>query len=194
MADADGIDKLSMRNLARSLGFEVMSLYNHVANKDDLLEGMTDQIAAEIELPPADTPWADAMRSFSRSTKAMFERHQWAVMLWVTTMPGRTRFDLMEWQLDALAKAELDEQTVHNAFHAIDNHVIGYMLQSTLLDFDPEGDWRSRIESILSPEGHQHVRHHIEQHLNGEHGPSFDYVLDLIIDGIAGTATTEPPT
>lgn len=185
LADAEGVSELSMRKLARSLGFEVMSLYNHVSNKTDLLEGMTDQVAGEIEHPPPDLPWDEAMRQISRSTKEALTTHRWAAMLWVTTMPGPIRFDLMEWNLATLARADLDEDASHSAFHAINNHVIGYVLQNVLLDFDPEGEWRDRIDDLVSTERHPHVLAHIQQHLSGDHGPSFDYVLDLIVDGIA---------
>lgn len=188
LADTEGIDKLSMRRLAGGLGYEVMSLYNHVANKHDLLEGMTDQVAAEIELPVAELAWDEAMRAVSRSIKDMLERHNWACLLWLTTLPGPARVNLMEWQLRCLADGDLSDEDAHNAFHAIGNHVIGYMLQKTIIPFDQSDNLIDEFNRRLSPEHHRRVLEHIDQHLSGDHGPSFDYVLDIIISGISGTS------
>ena len=82
LADADGIDGLSMRKLAHSLGFEVMSLYNHVANKDDLLAGMVDLVAGQIDRPAEGAPWKQAVRSLSLSAHDVLLTHRWAVPRW----------------------------------------------------------------------------------------------------------------
>ncbi len=188
LADADGVDKLSMRKLAAALGFEVMSLYNHVANKKDLLIGMVDQVATEIDCP--DGPWREAMRTSSLSTKAMFEQHPWAALLWLTTNAGPARIDLAEWQLATLAAADLSESDAHNAFHAINNHVVGYMVQATVMNFEDEERIVAEFKAKLDPERHKHMIEHVDQHLRGDQGPSFEYVLDIIIDAIAGAGRT----
>src|ERR1700745_3431817 len=61
-ADQDGISSLSMRKLGEALGVEAMSLYNHVASKSDLLDGMIDIVFSEIDLPSGDGDWKAAMR------------------------------------------------------------------------------------------------------------------------------------
>ncbi len=190
LADADGIDKLSMRNLAAHLGFEVMSLYNHVANKDDLLSGMADVVASEIERVAidADDPdgWKRALRHQMLETKTAFERHRWVVMLWVTTMPGPARFDHMEWTLSTLQAGGLSEHGTHIGFHALTNHVVGFMLQNVSMTFE-EGDAdaiAADVMASLDPERHEHTIRHIGQHLDGDHGSSFEFVLDLLLDGI----------
>src|SRR5260221_13363538 len=76
-ADEHGIDELSMRKLGQQLGFEAMSLYNHVANKDDLLDGMLDLVLAEME-PPALDGGLPAIRASSLSAHAALQRHPWA--------------------------------------------------------------------------------------------------------------------
>ena len=62
LADENGIASLTMRKLGEAVGVEAMSLYNHVANKDDLLDGMIDVVFAEIDLPARDADWKTAMR------------------------------------------------------------------------------------------------------------------------------------
>ena len=89
LADEGGIEALSMRKLAKELGVEAMSLYNHVANKDDILDGIVDPSSSEIDLPDRDDRLEDRdpSRSRSRSTKR-FLRHPWASSLWMSA-PAR---------------------------------------------------------------------------------------------------------
>ena len=95
-ADANGIDSLSMRKLARELGVEAMTLYYYVANKKDLLEGMTDLVAAEIELPAEDLDWKSAIRSRATSAHAALARHHWVSPLWMSVMIGPARMRYMD--------------------------------------------------------------------------------------------------
>ena len=88
-ADASGISSLSMRKLGEALGVEAMSLYNHVANKDELLDGMVDLVFSEIELPDVGADWRTAMRERAESARQALGRHPWAINLMSTrTSPG----------------------------------------------------------------------------------------------------------
>jgi AcrR family transcriptional regulator len=80
LADEGGIESLSMRKLAQALGVQAMSLYNHVANKDDLLDGIVDRVVSEIEVPSLDTDWKTAIRRRAISAHAVLLRHPWATM------------------------------------------------------------------------------------------------------------------
>src|SRR5215471_15593828 len=80
-ADLRGVEALSMRKLGQSLGVEAMSLYNHVANKDDLLDGMIDVVFSEIPLARADQHWRRAMRERAIAVRAALLRHLWAIGL-----------------------------------------------------------------------------------------------------------------
>ena len=83
LADANGIESLSMRKLGVELGIEAMSLYNHVANKSDLLDGMIDSVFGEIDLPSGGTDWRTAMRRRAISARQVMSRHPWAIGLMV---------------------------------------------------------------------------------------------------------------
>jgi len=93
MVDKGGLEALSMRKLAAELGVEAMSLYNHVANKEDLIDGMIDLVFGEIELPPSDGDWKTAMRRRAISLRDVLLRHRWAIGLMESRRnagPGRS--------------------------------------------------------------------------------------------------------
>src|SRR2546421_7781002 len=81
LADEGGIEALTMRKLGQLLGFEAMSLYNHVANKDDLLRGIVDLVLDETEPPAPEGDWSTAIRSSALSVHAALTRHPWACPL-----------------------------------------------------------------------------------------------------------------
>ena len=81
LADASGIESLSMRKLARELGIEAMSLYYYVKSKEEILDGMVDIVFSEIELPSAGADWKTAMRGRAESARKVLSRHPWAISL-----------------------------------------------------------------------------------------------------------------
>ncbi len=131
LADRGGIDAVSMRELGRKLGVEAMSLYNHISNKDDLLDGMMDLVAGEIDLPAAETDWREAMRVRAVSARAAFTRHPWAAGLIDSRVrggPGRLRY--FEAILGALRKAGFTLAHAARAFSLIDSYIYGFCRQS----------------------------------------------------------------
>src|SRR5437016_2439454 len=78
LVDEGGIESLSMRKLGQALGVEAMSLYNHVANKQDILDGIVDLVLGEFELPSAGEDWETAIRTCAISAHDALERHPWA--------------------------------------------------------------------------------------------------------------------
>ena len=79
--DEDGIESLSMRKLAQELGVEAMSLYRHVRNKGEIVDGMIDLVFGEIGLPHTDVDWKTAMRERAISAREVLARHPWAIGL-----------------------------------------------------------------------------------------------------------------
>ncbi|MDH3706085.1 MAG: TetR/AcrR family transcriptional regulator C-terminal domain-containing protein [Acidimicrobiia bacterium] len=186
LADEGGAAALSMRKLARELGFEVMSLYNHVANKDELLTLMVDRVAAEIDEPLPDAEPLAAVRAIAVSTHEVLVRHPWAPELWQRQMPGPARTRRMDDLLRLLDDSGLAPDLAHHGFHAVTNHVLGYTLQELGMDLD-EDDLDTKAEAFLSglpTDEYPHMVAHVHQHLAGDTASSFELVLDLILDGL----------
>jgi AcrR family transcriptional regulator len=187
-ADVSGIDSLSMRKLARELGVEAMTLYYYVANKRDLLEGVTDLVAAEIELPAEDLDWRVATRSRATSAHAVLVRHHWVSPLWMRVMIGPARMRYMDAALGVYRRAGLTPANTELAFHAVENHVVGYALQE--VNFPLEADdlanaARGFLEK-LPADDYPHLAEHVTQHLTHEEieSGSFEFGLEQLLDGI----------
>lgn len=188
IADESGIDALSMRKLGQQLGYEAMSLYNHVANKNDLLDGMLDLVLAEMEAPRPDEGLA-GIRKAAISAHAALRRHPWVARLLMT--PARVRpkrLAFMDALLAALRGAGFSPETTYHAYHVIDAHIIGFSLWQSTHDFAlPEEiteDLRGFLDRMLPERSYPDLHAHGLQHL--EPGPlqdtsAFEYGLDLLL-------------
>src|SRR3954471_2130061 len=89
VADAGGLASLTIRSLAQELGVKPMSVYHHVPNKDEILDGIVDLVFAEIDLPAPGEDWHAAMHRRACSARAVLNRHPWAIaLLQSRTAPG----------------------------------------------------------------------------------------------------------
>ena len=187
-ADRNGIDSLSMRKLARELGVEAMTLYYYVANKNDLLEGMADLVAGEIELPPSGLDWKTATRQRAMSAREVLARHQWAGPLWMRVMVGPARMRYMDSALGVYRRAGLSPESTELAFHAVENHIVGYTVQEANfpLEADDLAVAAQEFLDTLPKEEFPHLAEHVVQHMTHESigGGDFEFGLDLLLDGI----------
>ncbi len=188
LADASGIEALTMRRLAQALGVEAMTLYHYVDRKDDLRDRIVDIVVSEIELPPAGTHWKVAVRTTAVSAHAVLMRHKWAAgqMLSVRVRPARLRY--MNSILGSLREGGFSPAMTHHAYHALDSHILGFTLWVVGIGAASEdlpGLAGSFLESLPVNE-YPWLAEHIEQHL----GPrpdeisEFEFGLDLILDGL----------
>ena len=187
-ADRNGIDSLSMRKLARELGVEAMTLYYYVANKKDLLEGMADLVAAEIELPTEDVDWKEATRRRAMSAHEVLARHHWAGSLWMQVMIGPARMRYMDSALGAYRRAGLTPESTELAFHAVENHIVGYTVQEVSFPLEAD-DLAAAAQEFLDKLPRQefpYLAEHVEQHLTHESigGGDFEFGLELLLEGI----------
>ena len=190
LADKDGIEALSMRRLGNELGVEAMSLYNHVANKDDLLNGITDLILGEIELP-SDADWKDALRRHAISAHDVLVAHPWASSLALSPdRASEVSVRRANWMLGQLREAGFSADVTYHAYHALDSHILGFTLWQLghgIVDQEQIADLAASFFRMYPPEEYPHLYEHAQQHLSGfgrgEPG-AFELVLDLILDGV----------
>ncbi len=191
LADKGGIEALSMRKLGQELGVEAMSLYNHVANKQDLLAGIVDVVASEIEVPSDGDDWKAAIRHGAMSAHAVLLRHRWAasLMMRVTSgSPARLRWH--EGVLRTLREAGFSADLTHHAYHALESHIMGFTLWQVSLPFETRAELLDMAQGFLREfpaDDHPYLLEHMQQHL-GESSPAgrteFEFGLDLILDGL----------
>jgi len=193
LADERGLGELTMRKLAKELGVEAMSLYNHVAHKDDLLDGMIDIVFSEIDAPAAGGDWKAELRGRAVSTRAALRRHPWAV----GEMEGRashgpSNLRLHDAVLGCLRAAGFSiEMTVH-AYSVQDAYIYGFALQETDMssrtpeDFATEAQRQmTEYENVLADYPHlvEVVGGYIAK-AGYDYDSEFLYGLDVILDGL----------
>ena len=122
LADENGLGALSMRKLGEALGVEAMSLYNHVANKDDMLNGMVDLVFSEIGPPPAGRDWKAAMRERALSARRVLGRHRWAIGLQGRASPGPATLAYHDAALGCLRHAGFSVELTAHAASLLDSY------------------------------------------------------------------------
>lgn len=185
-ADEHGLEALSMRKLARALGYEVMSLYNHVANKDEIIDAMLDAVAAEMPVPTPGADWKAELRRSMIGGLRVMQAHPWAVPLWNARMPGPARLALMDTVLATLMAAGLTDEMADHGFHALNTYLQGFALQQQTFVVPMRGDMADVLERFKQMlDGRYPALHtHIEWHQTSPEANEFEFVLDLILNGL----------
>jgi len=150
LADADGLGGLSMRRLGQQLGVEAMSLYNHVASKDEVLEGIVDLIVGDIELPRAGVSWKESMRSRAASMREVFARHPWALGLLESRRSlGPAALRYCDSVLGLLRQAGFSTVMAMRAFSVLDSYAYGYSIQEKNYPSDSPTTASQNAEELL---------------------------------------------
>src|SRR5215216_2082208 len=187
LVDEAGMESLTMRKLGEALGFEAMSLYNHVANKNDVLDGILDLVLAESEPPSSAGGWDAAVRTSAISVHDALRRHPWACALLMS--PGRVRparLRYMDSLLGRLREAGFSAETTYHAYHVLDGHIFGFSLWETSHRFAAEevsslvAKFAQSVAADMYPYLYEHARQHAS---DGPHREvsAFEFGLDLIV-------------
>ncbi len=200
LADRNGLEALSMRKLGEALGVEAMSLYHHVANKVDLLDGMIDAVFAEIDLPSADAGWRTAMRQRAISVRAVLRRHRWAIGLMESrTSPGPATLAHHDAVIGVLRAGGFTVAQTAHAFSALDSYIYGFALQEKSLPFDTPEETAERAREMFARLPVNRYPHFVElatEHVmqpGYDYGDEFEFGLDLILDGLDRAAAQDGP-
>ena len=189
LVDGGGIGSLSMRKLGQALGVEAMSLYNHVASKDDLLDGIADHVLSQIDLPATGSDWESAIWKYAISAHTALAAHPWACNLIMSIprpLPARLRY--MDSVLRCLRQAGFSAAATYHGYHALDSHILGFTLWEAGHAIKPEEiAGLAAFLPVLTADGYPYLAEHAAQHLTGT-GPQeqgeFEFGLRLIIDGL----------
>lgn len=191
-ADVNGIQALSMRKLADQLGFEVMSLYNHVINKADILSGVVDLVMVDVQ-PPGDMPWRAAVHGLIGEAHRALEQHPWLTRLWYTTGSGPARLRYMETLLEILRTGGgFSAELTSHGFRAINRHLLGFAAEELEVQVDDDdlavAGFLEQISEGKYPRLVEQANHRIA---NLADNRDFFIGLDLILDGLEQAGARE---
>ena len=196
LVDERGLEALSMRKLAQELGVEAMSLYNHVENKDDIVGGIVDLVAGEMEAPKPGVDWKTALRDSAISVHEALTRHRWAARIWMTAgSTGGDRMRSAEAVLRCLRESGFSKDLTYHAYHVWQGYALGFTLQELNFPHDRDSikEMATRFLREFPTDEYPYLAEHIEQHIDPpleEHEGAFEFGLDLILDGLERLRTT----
>jgi len=202
LADADGIGALTMRSLATELGAKPMAIYHHLANKDQILDGIVDRVFEEIDQPSLEAPWRAGLETRSASVREVLGRHPWAIGLMESRRsPGPATLRHHDSVIALLRRAGFSHAAIAHAMSALDAYVFGFALQEASLPFDGPDDVSELAEEILEmmpaeefPAFVEFTREHVLQP-GYDFGDEFGVGLAMVLDGIGrldGTRSSAP--
>ncbi len=190
LADEGGVESLTMRKIGQRLGAEAMSLYRHVRDKEDILDGMVDLVFGEIELPAQGADWKTALRRRALSTREALVRHRWAIGLMESrSRPGPANLRGHDAVLGTLGATGFSILMATRAFNVLDSYVYGFVLQETSLPFGTPEEMSEVEKQMLRPlptDEYPHLKA-VAAELTASafaYADEFEFGLDLVLDGL----------
>jgi AcrR family transcriptional regulator len=190
IADEGGLEALTMQRVAEQVGAEAMSLYRHVRNKEDLLDGTVDLVYAEMDLPRSGVGWRTAMRERAISARDVLRRHPWAISLMESrSSPGSANLRHHDSVSGVLLDAGFSGVTATRAYNLLDSYIYGFVLQETTLPFSTKDEMEAQATSMmgeLAPGEYENLRAVAAELVAAgfTYADEFEFGLDLILDGI----------
>jgi AcrR family transcriptional regulator len=194
LADAEGLEAVSMRRIASTLDAGATSLYWHVSSKDDLHELMVDAVIGEIELPEPSGDWRADLRRIALSNYATLSKHRWLVLLGIQPGLGPNTRRYGDVALTAFDPIDLDLSTRVNTLAAVNNYIFGFLHREIAWEQLRErtglgeDEWRARLQAYLEEAADQDrsVAELMAARFGLVSRESFEFGLDCLLDGIAG--------
>jgi len=184
-ADVAGIESVSMRKLGERLGVEAMSLYNHVKNKEDLLDGMVDNVITEIDLPDAAIDWKTSMRTQILAAREAMKRHEWAPKVIETRVNlSASMMRYMDAICGIFVNAGFSLDLTHHALHALGSRMLGFAQE--LFDDSEALEQSPEIQALMMRQMQDHYPniHAMTEAITHDDDIEFTFSLDLLLDGI----------
>ncbi|WP_213454630.1 TetR/AcrR family transcriptional regulator [Rhizomonospora bruguierae] len=199
LADATGLESLSMRNLAQNLGVVPMALYKHVANKDELLDGMIDVVVGEIDPLVPDAGWKQAVRARILSARQVLLRHPWAPLaIESRNMATPAALAYLNSMVGTFRAGGFSADLAHHVMHAMGSRILGFSqeLFDASRNAGRTGPTDPAPPAPLPPEVAARFPHLAEIATAASHDDAsvvgqgcddqfeFEFALDLLLDGI----------
>jgi len=194
VADRGGVDDLSMRKVSKELGVVPMALYRHVANKDEMLDGMIDVVVGEIDPPAAGANWKPAVRGRILSARRTLLRHRWAARVIETrTTPSPAMLEYMDAMIGLFRAGGFSMDLTHHVMHAMGSRLLGFSQE--LYDDSVSADQEAEMEMLQAmADRYPHIAElagtvlHDDATVVGGRGCDdqfeFEFALDLLLDGV----------
>ena len=194
IADADGIGSLTMRSLAQELGVKPMALYYHVANKEEILDGIVDLVFSEIELPTANGDWRSEIVRRANSARLVLRRHPWAIGLMESRKtPGPATLRHHDATIGTLRAAGFSVEMTAHAYALLDSYIYGFALQEVSLPFEgPEtvADVAEPMMQQFPADAYPHLVEMATEYVlqpGYDFGNEFEFGLGVILDALASS-------
>ena len=189
MADRDGIESLSMRNLAAALKVEAMSLYNHVPGKENILDGLVELVVSEIQMPEPGGDWRVAMRKRALSAHTVLMRHPWATKLFASRVNiGPNMLLYVDQTLGCLRHGGFSWALADHAWNALDSYIYGFTFHKLNFPFEPSEYASSAAQFIhmIPPEEFPYLNGLSQEVIAGRHDGlhQIELGLELLLDGL----------
>jgi AcrR family transcriptional regulator len=151
LADEGGLSAVTMGSVGARLGVEAMSLYRHIGNKEEMLDGLVDRVFAEIEVP-ADAPdWRQALRRRAISVHDALRRHPWAIGLMESrAQPGPATLGHHDEMLGLLFRAGFAGGRAVRVYNLLDSYIYGFALQEATLPFSSQEEMEAVSDQMLA--------------------------------------------
>jgi AcrR family transcriptional regulator len=195
IADSGGLGSLTIRSLATKLGVKPMSVYYHVANKEEILSALVDIVFGEIQLPVPGRNWRSEMRTRAHSAREVLARHRWAIGLLESRRdPGPANLRHHDTVIATLRAAGFSDELTAHAYALIDSYVYGFALQEAGLPFEGSDTVGDVAQSIMKRMAEGEYPHLVEMATSYymqpgyDFGDEFGFGLELILDGLENLA------
>lgn len=189
VADSGGLGAVTMRRVGKHLGVEAMALYKHVANKDEMLDGMADLVIAQIALPSPMGDWKTAMSERAMSARQVLARHPWAVgMMESRAMMGPASLRYADAVIGSLRTAGFSIDVAARAFLMLDSYIYGFVIQEASYSGGVSDDTSATVSPELESEEFPHLAEmaRAAARPGNDYSDAFTFGLDLILDALDG--------
>lgn len=196
VADGSGVSGLTIRSLAASLGVKPMAIYHHVANKEEILDGVVDLVFGEIDVPRVGGDWRTELDRRCRSMRGVLARHRWAIgLLESRRSPGPATLTHLDAMTGVFLESGFSFVDTSHGIAFVDAYVYGFALQEAMLPFESTAEVHDLAEDVLAalptgayPHFEAFARAHVLQP-GYDFGAEFDVGLTMVLDAVARLPT-----